>query len=71
MDKQKQELLVNLITEELSRNEISSMITSKLESELSSREFKKAVKELASDVVNELFKILWQRNSVWKTSVTN
>ena len=46
------------------------MISSKLNSTLSSREFKQKVKELSSEVVSELFKILWQRNNFWKTSVS-
>jgi hypothetical protein len=47
------------------------MIISKFEDKLSSREFKKKVKEIAADVVNEIFKILWQRNSFWKSAVSN
>jgi hypothetical protein len=47
------------------------MISSKLDSQLNSREFKKAVKALAADVVSEVFKILWQRESFWKTTVKN
>jgi hypothetical protein len=57
----------NIIEEELSRNEVNSMITDKM----SSQEFKKKVKSIAADVVNELFKILWQRNTLWKSSVAS
>lgn len=60
-----------IIRESLSKSEISSMINSKFSDEMNSREFRKKVKEIASDVVNEIFKILWQRNSLWKGSVTN
>jgi len=58
----------SIINEELTKNEVNSMISSKIDSALSSREFKKKVKELSSDVMNELFKILWQRNNFWKSS---
>lgn len=62
--------LQQIISEELTKSEVNSMISSKLNSTLSSREFKQKVKELSADVVNELFKILWQRNSIWKSSVS-
>ena len=63
--------LYKIINEELSKSDVSSMIISKFEDKLSSREFKKKVKEIAADVVNEIFKILWQRNSFWKPAVSN
>ena len=63
------ENLVKLITEELTKCDVSSMISNSIDSKLSSRDFEKKVKEIASDVLNELFKILWQRNNMWKSSV--
>lgn len=66
-----EERLYKLITEELSKTEVNTMISNKLDSNLSSREFKKKVKEIAADVVSELFKLLWQRNNFWKSSVSN
>ena len=62
--------LQQIINEELSKSDVNSMISSKLNSTLSSREFKQKVKELSSEVVSELFKILWQRNNFWKNSVS-
>ena len=62
--------IYGIINEELSKSEINSMISNKFSSELNSNEFKKKVKELSSEVVSELFKILWQRNNFWKTSVS-
>ena len=63
-------VLRRIIAEELSKSDVNSMISSKLNSTLSSREFKQKVKELSSEVVSELFKILWQRNNFWKSSVS-
>lgn len=63
--------LYKIINEELSKSDVSSMIISKFEDKLSSMEFKKKVKEIAADVVNEIFKILWQRNSFWKSAASN
>lgn len=60
-----------LVYEELSKSDVNSMIASKIDNKLSSQEFKKIVKSLAADVVSELFKILWQRNSFWKSSAAS
>ena len=60
--------LQKIISEELSKSDVNSMINSKIDSALSSREFKQKVKELSADVVNELFKILWQKNNFWKST---
>lgn len=62
--------LQQIIMEELNKSDVNSMINSKISSTLSSREFKQKVKELSAEVVNELFKILWQRNSIWKSTVS-
>lgn len=66
-----EQILRGIIEEELSKAEVSSLISTKIDDKLSSMAFKKKVKELASDVVSEVFKILWQRNSFWKSSVAN
>ena len=62
--------LQQIISEELSKSDVNSMISSKISSTLTSREFKQAVRALSADVVNELFKLLWQRNNFWKTAVS-
>ena len=62
--------LQRIIKEELTKSDVNSMISSKINSTLSSREFKQKVKELSADVVGELFKLLWQRNNIWKSSVS-
>ena len=59
-----------ILQEELTKNDVNSIVNSKIDSALSSRDFKKAVKELASDVINELFKQLWQKNTLWKNAVS-
>jgi len=62
--------LQKIISEELSKSDVNSMIGSKITSALSSREFKQKVKELSTEVVSELFKILWQRDNFWKSTVS-
>ena len=53
----------------MSKSEITSLIASKIDSNMSSKDFEKKVKEITSSVINELFKLLWQRNSFWKDSI--
>lgn len=62
-------VLNKIIKEEMTKSEISSLITNKIDSKLSSREFEKIVKEISTEVINNLFKVLWQRNNMWKHSV--
>ena len=59
----------SLINEELSKSDVSSMIMNSIDSKMSSKEFEKKVKEISSEVISELFKILWQRNNFWKGAV--
>lgn len=63
--------IYRLINEELSKSEVSSLIQSKIDSNMSSKDFEKKVKEISASVLDELFKVLWQRNSFWKNSVKN
>ena len=61
--------IYRIINEELSKSEVSSMISSKIDANMSSKDFEKKVREISASVIDELFKILWQRNSFWKNSV--
>ena len=63
--------IYRLINEELSKSEVASLLQSKIDSNMSSKDFEKKVKEISASVLDELFKILWQRNSFWKNSVKN
>lgn len=60
-----------MIAEELTKPEINSLIKSKIDDNMNSQDFKRKVKVIVSDVINELFKILWQRNTMWKSSVAS
>ena len=58
-----------IIKEELTKAEVSSMIQSRIDSNLTSKDFDKKVKEITSSVINELFKTLYQHNSIWQNSI--
>lgn len=61
-----EEKLHNLIREELTKIEVTSIIKDKISSSIDSTEFKKKVKEISAEVVSNLFRTLWQQNNMWK-----
>ena len=66
-----EEKLRQIIFEEISRPEIKAMIDSKLDSFIKEREFKKKVRSIAVDVLEDLFKEMWRKNGFWKNSLKN
>ena len=66
----KQDRINQIIKEELSKSDVNSLIQSKINSEFSSRDFEKKVKEITASAISELFKALWQRDNFWKSSVS-
>lgn len=63
------ERVYQILMEEMTKPEITSLIQSKIDSSLTSRDFIKKVKEITADVLDDLFKTLYQHNNVWKTQV--
>lgn len=51
--------ITDLVTEEIKKSEILDVIKK-------DRDFEKRVKEIAADVVTELFRVLWQHNSIFR-----
>ena len=51
--------IVNLIAEEIDKSDILNIIKK-------DKDFEKRVKEIASEVVTELFRVLWQHNAILK-----
>lgn len=65
LDEQAQRILV----EELTKSEVRNMIASELSSNMSSRDFEKAVSEISAKVIEKLFKTLWERRTFWNSSI--
>lgn len=63
------EKVKNILQEEITKNEINQMISKRLENQLESNEFKRKVKEIIPLVIEELFKVLWQKRSFWQSSI--
>ena len=51
--------IVEMITEEIQKSDIWKTLKN-------DRDFEKRVRELAADVVTDLFRVLWQHNSIFK-----
>lgn len=58
--------LSTLIAEELTKSEVNAMIRDKIDSSIDSKDFQKKVKEIAAEIVSNLFRTLWQQNNIWK-----
>ena len=58
----KQELLERIIVEELTKANV-------IELAKKDKDFEKRVKEIVTDVLSELFRVLWQHSSLFKTLV--
>lgn len=59
-----------IIKEEISKAEVESIAKNKISSELESKEFSRKVKEITAEVIEDLFKTLWNRSSSWKGGIT-
>lgn len=58
----KRELFENIIVEELKKSDV-------IEIAKKDKEFEKRIKEIISEVVGELFRVLWQHGSIFKALV--
>lgn len=60
-----------IVLEELSRSDVQSMIDKKITSMYDSSDFKKSVREIAVEVVDDFFKTMYNKRSFWKMSIKN
>ena len=61
----------SIIREELNKSDVRSVVSNEIDSMYSSRDFKKAVKTITTDVIKDLFKILWQKDNMWSSTLKN
>ncbi len=59
----------NTIREDISKGDVESIVNKRISSSYDSRDFKKAVKEIAADVIEDLYRTLWNRSSTWRGGV--
>ena len=59
-----------IINEEINKTEVESIVSNRISSAYNARDFKKAVKEVTAEVIEDLFRTLWNRSSTWKGGIT-
>ena len=59
-----------IINEEINKTEVESIVSNRISSVYDSNEFKKAVRKVAADVIEDLYKTLWNRSSSWKGGIS-
>jgi hypothetical protein len=59
-----------ILREEISKLDVENTVSNKLSSSYNSREFKKAVKDIVADAIEDLYRTLWNRSSTWKGGIT-
>ena len=58
-----------IISEEISKTDVERTVASRLASSYDSREFKRAVKEIVADAIEDLYRTLFNRSSSWRGGV--
>ena len=58
-----------ILHEELSRSDVRAMINSELDDYSKNEKFKKAVRNLTADVLEDFLDNLWKRKSYWKGTI--
>ena len=58
-----------IIEEEITKAEVSKMVSDKISSELGSKDFDSKIREIVADVIETLYRTLWSRSSTWKGQV--
>lgn len=57
------------LNEELTKNDVENIFSRRESSMYSSSDFKKAVRQIAAEAIEDLYKTLWNRSSTWKSGV--
>lgn len=64
-----EEKIIILVKEELTKAEVNSLINNKVDSILQSNEFKRKVKAITADVLEDLYRTMYQKKAFWQSSV--
>lgn len=57
------------LVEDITKQEVDKLISSKLSSFKDSSDFKKMVRDITADAIEDLYKTLFYRSSSWKSGV--
>lgn len=56
-----------ILKEELSKNEIKDIVRDELKSYTKKNDFEKLVKKITADVIEDMYRVLYQHSSMWKS----
>ncbi len=59
-----------ILNEEITKSEVESIASREVSSSYNSKEFERAVKKVTADVIENLFRTLWNRSSSWKGGIS-
>lgn len=60
-----------MVYEELTKPEVRSMINDRFSSLMKEREFKKEIRNIAVEVLDDFFHEMWRKNGFWKNPLKN
>jgi hypothetical protein len=60
-----------IVNEELNKSDVKNMIDSQIEKFTKENNFKKMVREIAVDVIDDFFQQMWHKKSFWKSVLKN
>ena len=60
-----------IIKEELTRQDVRSMINDKMDSFIKEREFKKEIRGIVVDVLGDFFREMLRKEGFWKNPIKN
>ena len=63
------ENIKNIIKEELTKQDVNSMINDKLSVYIKKYEMTREVKKIVSDVMEEFFKMMYNKRGFWKNNL--
>lgn len=65
------DIAMNRLTEEITKNEIRSMIDSKVSEYIKEKEFEKRIREITTDAMEKFFRMMYNKRGFWKGELKN
>lgn len=69
MDRGFENTIRRIVSEELTRSDVRNIFDSRMEDYIKEKEFKKAVRAMAVDVLEDFFNEMWRKKGMWKSSL--
>lgn len=69
MEKIDSNIIRRLVSEELNRSDVRSIINDRIHEFLREREFEDKIKEITSEVLEKFFKMMYTKRGFWKNDI--